>query len=555
MNLQFQLEYEPRWRGLLESAGIVLRPDRSGVPRQRTSTISARSLAGSVAVHVGVVLALCFGPRLLDRNDHLAARRIDPADYKIYYVPRDLPNVADAGGAAEGRAGARGGSHIYHPRQAIRIARGRAIAPAVVDAPHLRLPWTRDAANLVALLRRAPHATASLVAEVPIELRHADVAVAPHVATSHAMRVSALTPTATPIPPPVTVPKIPALDRPTLPVPLTATVAPPADPIVLRQNAARQADAVAPSSTLVARDGAAPMLPHHAAIPERPAMANPAGTRTPSSTENAGAGDSTAVVISPKPGNSIGAPNASSGMAAMSPAGAGRAGFGGSGGTRGAGTGVGAGIATSGNGTGAAMHGNDAGSSTLARSGVSTAPGPGGAGRGAASGPVPGVSISGNVVEIPSFGGGGSSPAPHRGSVEKTAAPSVVIVATSRAGGGLPEYGLLHGRVYTTYVDTSRGSVVLQFADPAGGSQDFDLTPPQVVNSSLPAQPAFLRTVIACVLERSGAIADVRVIEAAAPEAAAALVRSLRTWKFRPALRGDQAIAVQAILGFGVTTQ
>jgi hypothetical protein len=61
--------------------------------------------------------------------------------------------------------------------------------------------------------------------------------------------------------------------------------------------------------------------------------------------------------------------------------------------------------------------------------------------------------------------------------------------------------------------------------------------------------------VIACVLERSGAIADVRVIEAAAPEAAAALVRSLRTWKFRPALRGDQAIAVQAIIGFGVTTQ
>lgn len=207
-------------------------------------------------------------------------------------------------------------------------------------------------------------------------------------------------------------------------------------------------------------------------------------------------------------------------------------------------------------GNGGGSHGSGAGSDNV-EVGIGPIGGSGGAGNGASAGIVPGVSISGNVVDVPSFAGGDAGPArPHRGPADKGAAPAVVVVGTSRSGGGLAEYGVLRGgRVYTTYIDTPRGTVVLQYADPSATSDDFDLTPPQAIATGLPAQALSLRTVISCVLDRTGVVTNVRVLDAAAPPIADAVARSLHGWKFHPALRGDHAVTVQAILGFGVTTQ
>lgn len=587
MSLQLQLEWEPRWRSLSNGLAVVLHRESAPLePGPGRLAVHPRSLATSVAFHAALILALCFAPAALDRvQDGGVVLRLRPAIDTLYYTPdRPLPEVADASGAAAGAQGASGGAHLFRPRQVVRIARGASLTDAIIDAPQLRLTETKDAAaNLLALLRATPQTAAFAAPDVTaiharVRPPQAPDPVAPALQVAARLQLPAaapVMPTAAPVVLPPNAIRA-ALAEPAAPqfnveaklqLPAGMLVMPTAAPVVLPANAPA-ARAAAPAAPAVSFGGGPPQL-----VPSVPVMPSAAPVVLPSSM----AGSRTAVaapapslvgggspgntqlaaILSASPGKVIGAPaGAMSGSASMSPRGGAARGLGGSGGAIGAGRGDGYAVGAGGFGSGGASHGRGNGADTLARGGLAPGAGPGGAGTGNAPGLAPGIAVSGGVVDLPSFGGTADPAPPLRAAGEQSAPPAVVIVATSRSGGGLAEYGVLRGgRVYTTYLDTARGSVVLQFADPAAAAEDFGLTPPRPLSTRLPGDGRLLRTVISCVLDRSGAVRDARVLDTAAPQLAAALLQALHDWRFRPALRGDHAIAVNVILGFGVSTQ
>ena len=275
-----------------------------------------------------------------------------------------------------------------------------------------------------------------------------------------------------------------------------------------------------------------------------------------------GGGSASGVVLSSQPGSKVGMPGSGgSGALAMSPSGGDKAGLGGSGGGSGIGRGDGPGSGFSGPGSGAGKEGSGPGSDPMARGGISPYPGPGGAGTGTSGTPaMPGVSVKGgnNVVTLPSFGSGGSQSAAVRSNTHPVnKGPDITIVATSRSGGAFNFYGALKGdKVYTIYIETSLGTAVMQFADPASAAHGYaeDLTAPQPMRADLPAGLPKARLVIGCVLDRSGLLRSPKVLEPASAVMTSKVLAALNGWKFRPALRGDQPIEVNAILGFNIDT-
>lgn len=271
------------------------------------------------------------------------------------------------------------------------------------------------------------------------------------------------------------------------------------------------------------------------------------------------------VVVSSQPGSKLGVPGGGgAGSLALSPAGGDKPGLGGSGGGSGIGRGNGPGSGLSGEGPGAGKEGSGRGSDSLARGGISPYPGPGGAGSGTGGKPpIPGVSVSGgssNIVTLPSFSAGGSEPSvPARSSTgADRKGPDITIVASSRSGGAFNFYGALKGdKVYSIYIPTTLGIAVMQFADPTSSAHPYaeDLTAPQAMRFDLPPNLQPSRLVIACVLDRSGAIRNPRVLESTAREMTSKVLPALANWKFRPAFRGDEPVEVNAILGFGIDTR
>jgi TonB family protein len=176
---------------------------------------------------------------------------------------------------------------------------------------------------------------------------------------------------------------------------------------------------------------------------------------------------------------------------------------------------------------------------------------------------VPGVSVSGGskgVVTLPSFGENertGSS-GPERSSLSKSqGGPDITIVASARAGGALNLYGALQGdKVYTIYIDTNIGTVVLEYADPssAGHPYGVELTAPEPLRAELPPRLSRSRLVIACVLDRNGQLRNARVLQAGTASMTARVLAALQTWKFRPAQRGSAPVEVNAIVGFNIDT-
>jgi hypothetical protein len=246
----------------------------------------------------------------------------------------------------------------------------------------------------------------------------------------------------------------------------------------------------------------------------------------------------------------------------MSPAGGDKPGLGGSGGGAGIGRGNGPGSGFSGEGTGAGKEGTGRGSAPNARGGISPYPGTGGAGSGTSGTPaMPGVSVRGgtNTIALPSFGSEGKQPnVPDRSSASGDPhGPGITVVATSRSGGAFNFYGTLKGdRVYTIYIETALGTTVMQFADPTSTAHPYaeDLAAPQPMRADLPANLQRSRLVIACILDRSGALRNLQVLEPGAATLTAKVLAALPSWKFRPAMRGDQPVEVNAILGFGIDT-
>jgi hypothetical protein len=277
-----------------------------------------------------------------------------------------------------------------------------------------------------------------------------------------------------------------------------------------------------------------------------------------------GNNDNSGIVISSQPGSQVGLPgNAGKGSIAMSPAGGDKPGLGGSGDGTGIGSGTGTGSGLAGENSGAGKTGTASGSDLNARGGISPTPGPGGAGDAPTGAPaVPGVDVRGGstttVVTLPSFGSeGGSNPTlPGRSSVKEQQGPAITIVATSRSGGAFDFYGKLPGDNYTVYVDTTAGTVVMQFAE-------VDATPhagmgaivgPQGLRTDLPKDLPHDRVVIKCKLDTSGNLKNIQVLEPGPAAMTIRIVTALRTWKLRPAMRGRQPVEVNAILGFNINT-
>jgi TonB family protein len=218
-----------------------------------------------------------------------------------------------------------------------------------------------------------------------------------------------------------------------------------------------------------------------------------------------------------------------------------------------------------GSGSGAAKSGAGHGADPNATGGISSTTGPGGAGNGSAGTPgIRGVDISGGsgVVTLPSFGSDGSTgdPSPAgRSSANKQHQQTlgVTVVATATSGGAFEPYkNLLHGDKYTTYFDSSLGTVVMEFSDEQPTSHSFGgtLSAPVAVRNDLPDGLPRARMVVTCILDASGNVKNLKVLEPASATITAKIVAALRAWKFQPAMKNNQPVEVTAILGFGIDT-
>jgi hypothetical protein len=246
----------------------------------------------------------------------------------------------------------------------------------------------------------------------------------------------------------------------------------------------------------------------------------------------------------------------------MSPSGGEKPGLGGSGGGSSIGRGNGSGSGFSGEGSGAAKAGSGHGSDVSAHGGISPYSGTGGAGSGTSGKPVvPGVSVRGgsNIVTLPSFDSDGKqSPGGSHSSGTDGHGSAITVVATSRSGGAFNFYGALKGdKVYTIYIETGLGTAVMQFADPTSAAHAYagDLTAPEPMRAEVPSDLQRSRLVIACILDRSGLLKNPQVLEPGGREMTGKVLASLPNWKFRPVLRGDQPVEVNAILGFNIDTR
>jgi TonB family protein len=175
---------------------------------------------------------------------------------------------------------------------------------------------------------------------------------------------------------------------------------------------------------------------------------------------------------------------------------------------------------------------------------------------------VRGVDISGgsSQVTIPAFGSDSSGSEPQtrgRSPVKQHQTLGVTIVATATSGGAFEPYkNLLKGEKYTTYFDTSLGTVSMEFADEAAKDHPYggNLTAPTAIRIDLPEGLARARMVVSCTLDASGNLKNVHVLEAGPADMTAKVLAALRAWKLEPAMRGSDPVEVTAILGFGVDT-
>ena len=336
----------------------------------------------------------------------------------------------------------------------------------------------------------------------------------------------------------------------------TQVVAPP--PVEL-QNLSQHAvsllgnAAVAPPPVEVNSGLHARMSPPGVATVEAPAASSA------KSAEGAPKPSTAGVIVSPKPGDKAAQPaNPERAMLAMSPAGS-SPGAGSTGGGAGAAHGSGSGNSTSASGSGAAFTGAGKGADASPRNGTSSYAGPGGSGdRYRGAGHVPGVSVSGgnNVVTLPSFGGAEPTSG-GRSEVHKNS-NGITVVASPRAGGAMNFYGALKGdRVYTIYFKTGAGMVSLQFADPESAVHPYtaDLVAPQALRTDVPFDIPRARLVIKCVLDRTGLVKNVSILQSAGGEFERQMLAVLPNWKFSPAFRGSEPVEVNAILGFGIDTK
>ncbi|HJY86263.1 MAG TPA: energy transducer TonB [Candidatus Acidoferrales bacterium] len=221
-----------------------------------------------------------------------------------------------------------------------------------------------------------------------------------------------------------------------------------------------------------------------------------------------------------------------------------------------------------GGGTGGAGTGGDG----------STGVGPGhsgGGGGGAASGTGPGLTIAGGSDAGAGGGTGTLAYSPSTTSVIPViTGPSVrkntLIISTgSIGGGGLGVYGALRGgKIYSTFLPMPGKSWVLQYAfaeKPAPKSApgaasvnvqlaeglvgpepeqrfDFDRVP-------VPDEKADKLIVLHGVIRADGSVGELKLYYGVQPEMDQAALAAFSRWKFKPALRANQPVTVEILVG------
>jgi hypothetical protein len=278
-----------------------------------------------------------------------------------------------------------------------------------------------------------------------------------------------------------------------------------------------------------------------------------------------GSGGGKGIIVSSQPGSTMGVPgNGAPASLAMSPTGNAKSGLGGSGDGSGIGRGTGPGSGMTGAGSGAAKAGTGRGSDPNSHGGISPYPGPGGAGNGTTGQPpAPGASISGGntaaIIDLPSFGSDGNDPSvpgrsPKGGSHR---AFTVTTKGTSRTGGAFDLYGHMPGVVYASFFYVSgAGNVSMQFSDPLSAKQGYseELTSPGVLQATMPVQLNGARIIIEGKMNQTGHLHDFHQIFADPGAPVAKVVAAVSTWKFTPALRGNDPVEVSVMLGFNIGT-
>jgi hypothetical protein len=608
------IEWEPRWAGFKSALRPALH--RSAPPLQGECPLGAKTaptLRLTVLLHLAAILVLVIVPLQVRRLERLMAA--SPKQYQVIYYPgQNLPEMNDVGGAQKGGSGRSGGRELLDPSQVIRVARGNRSLDIVADAPHLQLPKTsspvadlltvapndpgpapvRALHSLLAMANLAPPAA---VAPPPPSATHSQARSAPDLiagavnAPPQAQRqVAGLKlpeiGAAVAVPPPISAPARETAVQPRLAMPVSV-VAPP--PQIARTTSDIGISGLGATAEVVPP---APQVGGRAlsgqGIPGGMGKDMTAAVTPPPVTSGLGNGDTSVVgntvkalgsllgkitgsgpaadsaaVVSNTPGIAVGIPgNATAGSLALGPSGGNRSGAGGTGTGTGVANRAGTGSSATGVGPGASTAGNGYGDGAL-HPGTSLYPGPGGSGNGdGKESGMAGITIRGSNVQIPSFSSPASSPAtPARGKPDPPRrVPSITVIATARSGGALNSaYGtLLQGnKVYTIYIDTSVGTAVLQFGEHLASAQEFqaDLVAPEPTSLDLPKDLPPPHLLVSCILDKSGMIKNLRLLRSGNDRAAADLMAAIQKWQFRPALRGNEPVEVDAILGFGVDTR
>lgn len=611
------------WSSPWEEFVTAVRPALRRSPKRlageaRSGLFPYRGMLLSWGVEVALLIAVIVLPTRMS-----SLRPYTPPPFPkydiIYFSGDELPQTEDAGGAQAGHSGRSGGQEARHRTQIIRVARGNALRETVVDAPNLKLPRSDSAvANLLAykpipgpvpaeglksslrgpavpqiavppppeVERDMPQATPALNASVipPVPTAAQREIAALRLPGSHAVEV---------IPPPVSAPEQVTNLNPRLTLPAPSVIAPPPTQVTheiasmgpgfgageLRKQVVPPPVQLGSGSLQHQPSGG---LGGGAVVPPPPTISGGSsltgqgrGNRgsglggpmdsgaVAAPPTGGGSGGGTGVVVSNRPGSTVGLPGSGgTGALAMSPSGGANAGLGGSGGGSGIGRGNGPGSGFSGEGPGAGREGSGRGSDPMAHGGISPYPGPGGAGTGTSRTPaMPGVSVRGgsNIVTLPSFGSDGNQPGlpGHSPTGADNHGPGITVVASSRSGGAFNFYGALKGdKVYTIYIETQLGTAVMQYADPTSAEHPYaeDLVAPQPMHADVPAGLPHSRLVIACILNRSGLLRNPQVLEPGTALMTSKILAALSNWKFRPVLRGNQPVEVNAILGFNIDT-
>jgi hypothetical protein len=578
--------WEPRWRNFRECISPAI--SRSAPPWAKECNISSLDRRGaslSFALHVVVGLLLIFSPdaptsRVRIQDTFVAAH--------VEYIPADaLPTIADASGASRGNMGHRSGRTALHGDQTIRVESQLPRVDLPAEFPDTLKDRRRDVlTTLISVPRQRVVRSMGAAPELPLPQSDQLAQLAAPSQPVQPASSPKLDHSAQPIPQELVVAAVAApspalLERPKLPVIHSALepviVAAPMRPAARERFADMPAmgmpEVVAPPSTaplngpriavpivgvISAPDSGQVARTQSLSVPMTTVAAAPAtGSMSPQPLRNlSGLLDplQPQVLIVAKTDTGVPAIPANRRSATMTKArgdgslsGIGLDGAG-SGISRGAGGG--SGERGTGNGASSDWRGRGA-SDTVA--GLSSHPGPGGTGRSPGA-PRGGVSVEGNVVTLGEF----TDPAAKVGNVGPRRGHAITIVASSNSGGALNRYGTLKGeRVYTVYLPVVAGLVVMEYSERSASQQTFDsdLVAPEPLRVEMTPELRRVRTVIACIVERDGSLRDIRVLESALAPLSHKLAALLADWKFRPALRGDEPVAVDALFGFQIDTR